>query len=215
MSPLAAAADTISPAAGAAARPPYPAFSMMMANAILFVGATVRRKADEPGVRRRLPTSAVPVFPAIRHGWRSRLRPVPVEDGIAHVLRQRAPRRPAKQACVCALSDGRASSLRFAKHAAGPRSPPPPAPSAAASRPRRPGRSRPAEACRGGGRPMRLESREMPTRRRRVEQAAAGRARTPAARSRRCTTGRGRRACRSSRADACRARRRGSVASSP
>ena len=68
---------TISPAAGAALAPPYPAFSMTIANAIRrLAGPNGANPTNQP-CEASPATSAVPVFPAISQGWLRRLRPVP------------------------------------------------------------------------------------------------------------------------------------------
>jgi len=68
MSPAAAAAVTISPAAGAALAAPYPAFSTMMAKAMCLTAAPYGAKPTNQLCDGLPDSSAVPVFPAIRHG---------------------------------------------------------------------------------------------------------------------------------------------------
>ena len=140
MSPAAAAAETISPAIGAAASPPYPASSTITATAIFFFAAPNGAKPTNHACDGRPATSAVPVFPAMRHGLllsvgqclRARHRACSHRAGRR---RAAAGTRRAWLSSPPAPPAHRAERLRL-------RWQPPRAPCAAASPPRRPDRTR-------------------------------------------------------------------------
>ena len=147
--PAAVAAVTISPAAGAALAPPYPAFSMMMAKAIRLVAGPYGAKPTNHPCEGAFDTSAVPVLPAIRPGMVPQAAAGAGQDHVAHVAGEHARAVAAsRNRSVARLRHSVLLACASREARRRTRSPPPRAPSAAASRRHRPGRSRSAEACR-------------------------------------------------------------------
>ena len=85
MRPACAAAVTISPAAGAALAPPYPAFSITIAKAIRLVAGPYGAKPTNHPCGGLPVTSAVPVLPAMGQAWLSQAAPRAGKHDVAHV----------------------------------------------------------------------------------------------------------------------------------
>ena len=90
--PSSRAAVTTSPASGAAARPPYPPFSRMTANAIRFDTDAYGAKPTNHECDGAPSISAVPVLPATSSGCAISPRPVPDDDDLPHGVGE--PARP-------------------------------------------------------------------------------------------------------------------------